>query len=256
VRRARSGLGAVRGISALAFVLALGWVTGANAGVAAASSAERSALVDGAELYDAGTAALQRGDLGAAVAFLRAAERVDPRAADLRHNLTEARARAAAGRAGGEAPPPTPGGSLPLTAAEESWIAAALLVLGALLGSWELLFEDPGSAFGNRRRRAIPIAAAGLVAGGALLAIFLIARARQEAVHPQAIVVVPVLEVGPAPDERPRPPYLLGGGEEIRVGRVRGALVEILAGGNSIGWAQRSGVWRVADAARYTPRLP
>jgi hypothetical protein len=256
VRRARPRLRAARGISALALILALSWAAGANADMASASSAQRGAPVDAAALYDAGTAALQRGDLGPAVALLRAAERVDPRAADLRHNLMEARARAAAGRGGGEATSPTPAEWLRLTSAEEFWIAAALLVLGALLGSWELLSRGGGARSGNRQRGAIPITAGALVAAGALLAVFLVARADQEAAHPQAVVVVPVLEVGPAPDERPRPPYLLGGGEEIRLGRERGALVEILAGGNSIGWAQRSGVWRVADAARYTPRLP
>ena len=256
MRNGRPGAGVVRGMSALAIVLAIGGIAAANAGGDASGSAERSGRIDGAALYNAGTDALQRGDLGPAVAFLRAAERIDPRAADLRHNLAEARARAAAGRAGGETSPLAPAGALPLTTPEESWITAALLALGAVLGIWELLFRNAAVPSLKRRRRAISMAAGGLVAGGALLAALLVARAREEALHPGAVVVVPVLEAGPAPDERPRPPYLLGAGEEIRLGRERGALVEIMTGGSPIGWAQRSGVWRVADAARYTPRLP
>src|SRR5207237_9067295 len=49
--------------------------------------------VDAAALYNSGTEALRRGDLGAAVAFLAAARRIDPRASDLRANLAVARSR-------------------------------------------------------------------------------------------------------------------------------------------------------------------
>jgi hypothetical protein len=61
-----------------------------------------------------------------------------------------------------------------------------------------------------------------------------------------------VLELGPAPDERPLPPYLLGAGDEVRLGPTRGDLVQVRVSGNAIGWAKRSGLWRVADAPRYT----
>jgi hypothetical protein len=76
--------------------------------------------------------------------------------------------------------------------------------------------------------------------------------AREEARHPQAVVVAPVLDVVPAPDDRPVSPYLLAAGEEVRLGAARGDLVEVRVSGNTIGWVPRSGLWRVDEAPRYT----
>ena len=64
--------------------------------------------------------------------------------------------------------------------------------------------------------------------------------------------LAPVLDVVPAPDERPVSPYLLAAGEEIRLGASKGDLTEVRVGGNTIGWARRSGLWRVDEAPRYT----
>ncbi len=199
---------------------------------------------DASALYNDGTEALARGDLGAAVGFLAAAHRIEPRASDLRGNLAIARARAA--EMLGDAPGrerPSPPSPLALSTAEAWWLAAVLVAMGALVGV--------ATAFRRAPRRVALSGLAALVLGLILWAgMFL--RAREEARHPEAVVVVPLLSVGPAPYERPRPPYLLGAGEEVRLGRTRGELVEIRVGGNSIGWAQRSGLWRVADAPRYT----
>ncbi|HEY7728791.1 MAG TPA: hypothetical protein VID50_10100 [Candidatus Eisenbacteria bacterium] len=207
---------------------------------AAAGDPVRAA--DASVLYNAGTRALERDELGEAVAFLRAAERVDPRAADVRRNLREARVRAAAARG---ADPPSGAAGAPISAPEGWWLASGLLVLGAILAS-----AAPRGGTGILRR-----AGQATLLGGILLFAWLSLRAREEWRYPSAVVVAPSLPAGPAPDERPRPPYLLGVGEEVRLGRMRGALVEIRVGGSVIGWAARSGVWRVADAARYTPRL-
>ncbi len=194
-------------------------------------------------LYNAGTSALARGDLGPAVAFLAAAHRIDQRARDIRTNLAIARERVREAQGSGAServrvPPP-----LALSPAESWGVSAALAALGALL-LWTAVF----------RARSGTLLFAGLAAfaAGALLWIVLMLRAGEERRHPQAVVVAPVLSVTPAPEERPLSPYLLGAGEEARLGRTRGNLVEIRVGGNSIGWAPRSGLWRVADAARYT----
>jgi hypothetical protein len=211
--------------------------------VVAPASAATPARADATVLFNAGTDALNRGDLGPAVAFLSAASRIDPRARDVRTNLAIARARAEDAQgseehAGTHPPPPfalSPG---------ELWRLSAVLALAGALLAW-LAAIRPGS----RRILLVSTAvfAAGLVIAGAQSL-----RSREEARHPEAVVVAPVLEVGAAPDERPAPPYLLGAGDEVRVGRVRGDLAEIRVSGNSIGWARRSGLWRVADAPRYT----
>ncbi|HZI88939.1 MAG TPA: hypothetical protein VFD83_00635, partial [Candidatus Polarisedimenticolia bacterium] len=107
-------------------------------------------------------------------------------------------------------------------------------------------------ALSRARARRWVVAGAALFALGSLLGLGLFLRAREEARHPEAVVVAPMLDVLPAPDERPVSPYLLGAGEEVRMGAVKGDLVEVRVGGNPIGWVPRSGLWRVADAARYT----
>jgi hypothetical protein len=200
-------------------------------------------------LHNAGAAALARNDAGPAVAFLLAARRLDPRAADIGRNLELAASRAAAARG---ADPVSPGLPVaPVSAREAWWLAAALVVAGALLASRWRLAHAPGPRAPARRRLLLLAGHAPLVAGLALGAALAL-HAREEAVHPEAVVVAPSLAAGPAPNERPRPPYLLGAGEIVRLGRTRGALVELLVSGTPIGWAERAGVWRVDEVARYT----
>jgi hypothetical protein len=194
--------------------------------------------VDAAALYNTGTEALRRGDLGPAVALLVAAHRIDPRAGDIRANLAVARSRVQE-RAGSDSRGPVPVPSALALSPPERWYAAAVLTLvGALL------------LLGSSRRLAIVgIASFGL---GVFLGLMLFLGAREEARHPQAVVVAPVLDVVPAPDDRPASPYLLAAGEEVRLGAARGDLVEVRVSGNTIGWVPRSGLWRVVDAPRYT----
>ena len=40
--------------------------------------------------------------------------------------------------------------------------------------------------------------------------------------------------------------------ERVRLGASRGRQAEIRIGGNSIGWADREGLWKVAETPRYT----
>ncbi len=215
--------------------------------LAAPSSAwaQGSDRADASVLYNAGTEALRRGDLGPAVAFLLAARRIDPRAADIRMNLAIARARVDEGQGAGDRGGPHPASALAISSAESWTLAAVLSLLGVAL-LW-------GAALRPRGRRLAFLGAA-VFGLGALLGLMLSLRAREESRHPEAVVVSPVLDVAPAPEERPLSPYLLAGGDEVRLGRARGDLVEVRVGGNSIGWARRSGLWRVADAARYTAR--
>ncbi|HXF59201.1 MAG TPA: hypothetical protein VN539_05210 [Candidatus Saccharimonadales bacterium] len=193
---------------------------------------------DASALYNAGTAALRRGDLGPAIAHLRAAQRLDPRAHDVATNLAIARSRVEERQGSGR--------PITVMSSPELWNAAgAITVLGALL----LL----ASVFRPRPRRLLVLGGATL-ALGTLLGLGLMLRAREEARHPEAVVVAPMLDVLPAPDERPVSPYLLAAGEEVRLGSARGDLVEVRVGGNTIGWARRSGLWRVDEAPRYTAR--
>jgi hypothetical protein len=209
----------------------------------APGSAGPKARIDAAALYNAGTDALSRGDLGPAVAFLLAAHRIDPRARDIRTNLGIARARVEDIQGSGAPERIRPSSALALSPAESWLLAAVIAAAGALIG-WMAVLR-----LGSRR---LLVAGSATFAAGALLWCLLLLRAREEARHPEAVVVSAVLEVGPSPDERPRTPFLLGAGEEVRLGHSRGNLVEVRVSGNSIGWAPRSGLWRVADAPRYT----
>ncbi len=208
-------------------------------------AAERpSGRADASVLFNAGTNALARGDLGSAVAFLLAARRLDPRAPDIRLNLAIARARVedVQGPDGdrGRLRPPS---AFALSSAEGWWLAAALAAAGALL-AWGAALRAPGRGWTRAGAAAVAIAVA--LSGGLAL------NAREERLHPQAVVVAPVLEVGPAQDEPPRAPYLLGAGEEVRLDRARGDWAEVRVSGNAVGWARRSGLWRVDEAPRYT----
>lgn len=220
------------GVLALALLFVLG----------AAPASVDSRNFDAAALYNHGTEALRRGDLGPAVALLAAARRIDPRAGDIRANLAVARARVQE-RSGSDAraiPVPT---ALALSASERWNAAAALAAIGALLLLTAAFRPLP---------RGVALLGVACFALGALSFLMLFLGAREEARHPQAVVVAPVLDVLPAPDERPVSPYLLAAGEEIRLGATRGDLVQVRVGGNTIGWARRSGLWRVDEAARYT----
>ena len=77
----------------------------------------------------------------------------------------------------------------------------------------------------------------------------------EESAHPEAVVIAPTLSVERGPDEPSRPAVLLAAGERVHLGEARGGQVEILLGANRIGWAAREGLWRVADAPRYTSRF-
>ena len=199
--------------------------------------------VDAGALYNAGTDALRRGDLGPAVALLDAARRIDPRARDVRTNLGIARARVQERSGSDSHAAPSVSSPFALSTSERWNAAGALAALGALLLLLAALRPLP---------RRIAILGPACFALGALSLLRLLRGAREEARHPQAVVVAPVLDVLPAPDERPVSPYLLAAGEEVRLGSARGDLVEVRVGGNTIGWARRSGLWRVADAPRYT----
>jgi hypothetical protein len=203
---------------------------------------------DASLLYNAGTVALQRGELGEAVALLAAAERIDPRAADVRRNLALAQAQVAAGR-GEDGAVPAPAGPIALSVAEAWWLAALLLAAAAALGALQRVRRP------LRARRPVRGAALALLATGALLTLWLASRALEERAHPEAVVVAPILEARRGPDEPPRPPVLLRAGERIRLGRERGGAVEVRIGGSSIGWVPREGLWRVADAPRYTGKF-
>ena len=204
-----------------------------------ATPAAAKTAPDAAALYNRGSDALRRGDLGPAVAQLLAAHRIDPRARDIRTNLAIARSRVEE-REGGDQTSTRIPSALALSAPESWNVAGALAAMGALL----LVLAAS--------RRGLLILGGSVFAVGALFGIGLLLRAREEARHPSAVVVAPMLEVLPAPEERPVSPYLLGAGEEVRLGATRGDLVQIRVGGNTIGWARRSGLWRVDEAPRYT----
>lgn len=211
-----------------------------------------AAAPDAAALYNAGTAALGRGEIGEAVAFLLAARRIDPRAADARRNLAIAERAVSRGR--GEAAPPMPRGpALELSAAEGWWLAAILLAIGAAAGITSIVAGAGIRAKSPARaawlgRGAVALGLAGLLASAGLAA-----RAIAERRHPEAVVVVMSVEARRGVDETPRTPILLREGERVRTGRIRGDDVEVFIGGSPIGWVPRAALWNVADAARYTP---
>jgi len=198
--------------------------------------------VDASALYNTGTDALRRGDTGLAVTQLLAAHRIDPRARDVRTNLAIARARADEQGGGDHGSPRLPS-SLALSSTESWNVAGGLAAVGALL----LLL-----AAYRPRPRGLSLFGGTVFAAGMLFGLALLLHAREEARHPEAVVVAPMLDVLPAPDERPVSPYLLAAGEEARLGKARGDLVQVRVGGNPIGWARRSGLWRVDEAPRYT----
>jgi hypothetical protein len=196
-------------------------------------------------LYNAGTAALDRGDVGPAVAFLAAAARLEPRARDIQVNLTQATAAAARARGVESQDEIDIPRGLPLSTDEMAWIGALLLALGAAGGIAARVARVP---------RAVAYAAIGAVIVGFAIHVWLLARAHGEAVHPEAVVVARQLAVERGPDEPSRAPVILGAGERVRLGQARGGQVEIRVAGAMIGWAAREGLWRVQETPRYTAR--
>ncbi len=227
-------------------------------GVATAGAADTAARVapsalptgrggrapDATALYNAGTVALTHGAVGPAVAFLLAAARLEPRAPDIRANLERSVAEAA--RASGEEDRGGRGDAvpLPLAAGEAWWLAAVILAAGASIAVVRVFRPLP---------RTARWAGAGLVLVGIILSAWLHREAWEEAMHPEAVVIVPMLSVERGPEEPSRPAVLLAAGERVRLGGARGGLVEVQIGANRIGWAAREGLWRVSDAPRYTP---
>lgn len=201
---------------------------------------------DASTLYNAGTAALTQEAFGPAVTFLLAAARLEPRATDIRANLDRAVVDAA--RAAGEDVPDSRSSDwlFALSTEESWWLASAILALGALIVVL--------SSFGAPPRLARWGGSALVIAGVALSA-WLHLQAWEEADHPEAVVVVPALSVERGPEEPSRPAVLLAAGERVRLGALRGGLIEIRIGSNRIGWAALEGVWRVADASRYTSKF-
>lgn len=201
-------------------------------------------LTDATPLYNAGTIALDRRDWGPAVAFLVAAERIEPRSSDIRANLIQA-VTAAARASGNEATATdAEAGAIPVAVDEAWWSAAVLILVGSLLGVAGTVRPIPRPV--RWVRLVLFVAALGL--SGMLLR-----SAWEESVHPEAVVIVPALSVDRGSDEASRPTVLLAAGDRVRVGGVRGSLVEIRVGGNPIGWAAREGLWCVVDVPRYTP---
>jgi len=205
---------------------------------------------DAGILYDAGTAALGRGSIGEATAFLLAAKRIDPRAGDIRRNLAIAERTVAAAR-GEELPPMPRGPALALSAAEGWWLAALLVALGAAAGIAAIVRSERSLPAG-RLARWLPRGAAAGIAAGLLLAAWLTAGAVSERRHPEAIVVAMSVEARSGVDEAPRAPILMRAGERARAGRAHGDDVEVIIGGSPVGWVPRAALWNVADAPRYT----
>jgi hypothetical protein len=206
-------------------------------------------------LYDAGTAALARGDLGEAVLRLAAASRLEPRAADIARNRAIAEARVALSR-GDEGRPPVSEMRLALSSGE-AWLLAALLVAAGAAGmAWSGHRADPLAArrapetgFRRAARRGLHIAGV----AGFLLTLALATVAFMETLSPEAVVLDRSLPLTAASGQSlPGSPELVAG-ERVRLGALREGLVEIRLGGTPLGWARLAGVWRVRDAARYTP---
>jgi hypothetical protein len=212
-------------------------------GAAADSSAQTHGVAAATTLYNAGTVALERGAVGPSITFLLAASRLEPRAPDVRANL--ASALVAAARAAGDEERPEDGGTSPLPIAPDEawWLAAGLLAVGAGFGIARAIRRLP---------RTADWVGAGLMIAGIALSTGLHYAAWEESTYPEAVVIAPTLSVERGPEEPSRPAVLLPAGERVRLGEARGGRVEIRLGANRIGWASREGLWRVADAPRYT----
>lgn len=216
-------------------------------------------LNDATALYDAGSDALAHGRLGEAVLLLRGAARLEPRANDVARNLSIAEARVALSRGEiaeqGKAPGAS-GTGMFLSAGEGWLLAVVLLTLGAGGMFWRWKRAGVITARATREPRPARLARRLLdVAGaaGLLAALLLSAAALQDQLFPEAVVLDASLPLTAASGQPlPDAPALMAG-ERVRLAGEREGLVEIRLGGTSVGWGRLSGVWRVRDAARYTP---
>lgn len=204
---------------------------------------------DAGALYDAGTAALGRGQIGEATAFLLAARRIDPRAGDVRRNLAIAERTVAAAR--GETLPPMPQGPVVAVAASEGWWLAALLIAAAAAAGIAAILRREREA-PSRATRWLGRGSAAGIACALLLTVWLAVGAVVERRHPEAVVVAMSVEARRGVDEAPRAAILLRAGERVRAGRTHGDDVEVLIGGSPVGWVPKAALWNVADAPRYT----
>jgi len=212
---------------------------------------------DAGILYDAGTTALGRGQIGEATAFLLAARRIEPRAADIRRNLAIAERTVASLR--GDAPAAMPRGpAFAVSAAEGWWIAALLVAIGAACGIAAIVRgqrnakPNAESSPGRNTTRWLRRVSIGSTIVGMLGAGWLTTRAVAERHHPESVVVALSVEARRGVDEAPRAPILLRAGERVRAGRTHGDDVEVFIGESPIGWVPRAALWNVADAPRYT----
>jgi len=208
-------------------------------------------------LYNTGSQALSEGRLGDAVLLLRAAQRLEPRAADVARNAGIAEARVSLSRGEGVG---SPGAFQPVTifsSAEGWWFAALLLAVGAAGMAWRARRAAGEAARGTRssltpraRRLRIGLDAAGIA--GMALSLFLAAGAMLDLVAPEAVVMEDRVRLTAASGQPlPGEPALVAG-ERVRLGREQERLVEVRLGGTPVGWARRSAFWRVRDAAEYT----
>jgi len=208
---------------------------------------------DAGILYDAGTAALGHGQIGEATAFLIAAHRIQPRAADVRRNLAIAERTVAAARS--ETLPAMPQGpAIALSAAEGWWLAALLVALGAAAGIAAIARAEGAlrAAALGRVGRWLGRGAFAAIGLGLIVMAWLTVGAVEERRHPEAVVVAMSVEARSGVDEAPRAPILLRAGERVRTGRAHGDDVEVRIGGSPVGWVPRAALWNIAEAPRYT----
>ena len=216
-----------------------------------------TSLTNTTDFYNAGTDALARGNLGEAVLFLRAASRLEPRADDVARNLAIAEARVALERGEGPTHVASRGGFA--LSSGEAWLLAAVLVAAGIVGllaRWRRIMRSlalPTAAQAPRiarGRASLALDVAG-IAGLAVMA-WLLGAATVSRLAPEGVVLDESLPLTAASGQPlPDSPALVAG-ERVRLGPERDGLVEIRLGGTSVGWARRSGVWKVSDASRYT----
>ncbi|HSQ60122.1 MAG TPA: hypothetical protein VLT84_06780 [Acidobacteriota bacterium] len=206
-------------------------------------------LIGASTLYDAGTQALARGEVGPSVLFLTAAARLEPRAADIARNASIAEARVALARGEMDAVA-SRGFAPPLSAGEGWWIAALLLACGAAGMAFRAHRTRP---LAHPRGRSLPLRVLDLAGGiGLAVAVTLAIAAGVERAMPEAVVVEPKVALTAASGQPlPGEPALVSG-ERVRLGPEREGLVEVRLEGTVVGWARRAAFWRVRDAARYT----
>jgi len=216
-------------------------------------------VTDAVTLFNGGSEALSAGRLGDAVLLLQAAQRLEPRAADIARNAGIAEARVSLSRGEGLGVPDGFQVRAPLSAAEGWWLAVVLLAAGAAGMAWRARRASHEAARGRKpslspwlRRLRTGLDAAG--AAGMVIAVAMAVSATLDAVAPEAVVMDDRVRLAAASGQPlPGEPALVAG-ERVRLGREQEGLVEVRLGGTSVGWARREAFWRVRDAAEYTRR--